>query len=262
MINILSEELITLATSFMFPLARILAFLATEPILGNRSIPKRVKIGLGVALSIMITPLIQNQAVPPVDMSSVLGVLSITQEILIGITLGLTVKMIFLSIELGGNIIGNQMGLGFANFFDPINSSQVPVISQFIGMISMLLYLSIDGHLMMIQALTESFKIIPIGINQIHLATFKNFPFWGSEIFRLGLKLALPVIAVILMTNMGMAVLARSAPQLNIFVVGFAIFLLIGFALVHVMMPYFIPLIQNAFEHGVGQGLTLLRSTK
>ncbi len=258
MIYFTTEQLFGIISHFLFPLARILGLIAVEPTLSNKSIPKKVKLGLAVLLSIVIAPLVE---VPlEIEPASAIGLLVFVQQIMIGLILGFSIRIVFIGFEMAGNIIGYQMGLGFANFFDPQNSAQTPVISQFMGLIILLLFLSVNGHLMMISALVESFKVMPIAPDTIHAVQFKNLALWGEEIFRIGVNLSLPIIAVLLVTNVALGVLSRAAPQLNLFSVGFGITLILGFAALYVLFPYMQPLLVRLFEQGVGQGLVFLRN--
>lgn len=258
MIYFTTEQLLGIIGQFIFPLARILGLVAIEPILSNKSIPKRVKVGLAGLLAVIIAPLVDVPA--EIEPASAYGLLILAQQTMIGLILGFSIRIIFIGFEMAGNIIGYQMGLGFANFFDPQNSAQVPVISQFMGLIILLLFLSVNGHLVMISALVESFKVMPISINSLYAIQFKNLAWFGGEIFKIGVNLSLPIIAVLLVTNVALGVLSRAAPQLNLFSVGFGLTLVLGFLSLYVLFPYMHPLLTRLFEQGLGQGLVFLRN--
>jgi flagellar biosynthesis protein FliR len=160
MITVTSAQLTSWLALFIFPFVRILAMVASSPILGNKQTPVRVKIGLSVLLTMVIAPNLTIQ--PDIDPGSSIGLLIIIQQILAGLAIGFTMRLIFTSIEMAGDIIGMQMGLGFAVFFDPQNASYTPVIAQFLGILAVLVFLGMNGHLIMLEALADSFRAFPI----------------------------------------------------------------------------------------------------
>ncbi|CAH1387754.1 flagellar biosynthetic protein FliR [Candidatus Nitrotoga sp. M5] len=243
MITITSAQLSTWLALFIFPFVRILAMIASAPILGNRQVPVRIKIGLSIMLTIIIAPTLTIQ--PNVDPATALGFLIMFQQILAGLAIGFTMRLIFTSIEMAGDIIGVQMGLGFAIFFDPKNSSYVPVVAQFLGTIALLIFLSMNGHLLMLEALADSFHIFPVNSTTSSAIALHTLVSWGSSIFSNALQLSMPVIGTLLIVNTALGILTRSAPQLNILAVGFPITLIIGFAMVMLTLPYIVPLLEN-----------------
>jgi flagellar biosynthetic protein FliR len=154
------------------------------------------------------------------------------------------------------------MGLGFATFFDPIHAAQVPVLAQFIGLFSILIFLSIDGHLMTITTLSESFHVLPIMAEPFAAGGWKILASWGSEVFSAGMLLSLPVLAALLITNLSIGIMTRAAPQLNLFAVGFAITLIAGFAVLYLSIPFFVPVIERMFYDGLNTTLQVLRHSK
>jgi flagellar biosynthetic protein FliR len=143
------------------------------------------------------------------------------------------------------------MGLGFATFFDPQNSAQIPVMGQFMGIVAMLLFLAINGHLLVISALVESFQVMPISLHPLASEGWRTLALWGGEIFRAGVLIALPVLAVLMMVNVALAILTRAAPQLNIFAVGFPLTLAVGFVVISVSMNYLLPIFSSMIETAV-----------
>jgi len=164
MITVTSAQLSSWLALFVFPFMRILAMIASAPILGNKQTPVRIKIGLSVLLTIIIAPTLTVQ--PDIDPASAIGFLVIIQQILAGLAIGFTMRLIFTAIEMAGDIIGIQMGLGFAIFFDPQNASYTPVIAQFLSILAVLVFLSMNGHLIMLEALAESFRAFPVNSTQ------------------------------------------------------------------------------------------------
>jgi flagellar biosynthetic protein FliR len=146
---------------------------------------------------------------------------------------------------MAGDIIGIQMGLGFAIFYDPQNASYTPVIAQFLGILAVLIFLSMNGHLIMLEALADSFRAFPVNSTLPAAIALHTLASWGGSIFSNALQLSMPVIGALLISNFALGILTRSAPQLNIFAVGFPVTLTIGFASVLLLLPYLFPLLEN-----------------
>lgn len=258
MISVTSAQLDAWLATLIFPLVRILAMVSTSPVLGNQQVPKRVKIGLSVLLAIIIAPTIP--IIPQVAIGSPQGLLIIIQQIIIGVAMGFTMRLIFTAIEMAGELAGLQMGLGFASFYDPVNSSYSPIVARWLGMIAILAFLATNGHLYMLSALAESFATLPIG-SAMSSNGFYSVASWGGSIFAFGLQIALPIVAALLITNIALGILTRAAPQLNLFAVGFPITITIGFVVLALSMPYFIPLFDRLVQEGL-RAITVLVNQK
>lgn len=256
MISITSSQIEAWLAALIFPLARILAMIASSPILGNAQVPARVKIGLSVLLAIIIAPTIG--AMPPVAIGSMQGLLILLQQTIIGTAMGLTMGLIFNAVEMAGELTGMQMGLGFASFYDPINAVQSAIIGQWLGVIAALAFLSMNGHLYMLSALADSFQTLPVG-GMISARGLYAMVSWGTSIFAYALQISLPVLAALLITNIALGILTRAAPQLNLFAVGFPITLAIGFFVLAMSTPYFVPMLDRLTQEGIGTALNLIK---
>ena len=261
MISITTAELNTLLAAFLWPLSRILALVATAPLLGNPSVPVRVKLGLAVMITVLVMPLVEK-SLPQIDPASGVGFAILLQQILIGIAMGLVMRIVFVAVEMAGELIGLQMGLGFAVFFDPQNSGQIDIVGRFLGVIASLAFLAIDGHLIMIALISQSFSTLPIGLEGMTNATFTTLANWGSEIFKSGLQLSLPVLTALLITNLALGVLTRVAPQLNIFAVGFPLTLSIGLLVMALSMPFYAPILEHLVQDGLNMMMGILNINK
>lgn len=231
-----AADLDLLLATYLYPFFRVLALLTSAPLVSHRSVPRRVRIGLAVLLTLLVAP-----TLPPtgsVSPFSGAGVLLILQQILVGAALGFAMQVAFAAIGLAGDMIGLQMGLSFANFVDPQHSGQSPVLGMYLGLLATLIFLAIDGHLFLIQALAESFRLAPIGPEALWGNRWTGLVAWGGELFRIGLHLALPVLAAMLAVNIALGVLTRAAPQLNLFSIGFPISLIAGLAMLALLLPY------------------------
>lgn len=248
MLNVSSELLQSWVLGLMIPLTRILGFISIAPIFGHRAVPKRVKLGLGIMLALIISPTLPE--IPKTDLISLQGVFMMVEQIVIGLSIGFMVSIIFSGIEMAGQISGMTMGLGFASFFDPQSRGSTIVLGQFFGVLAMLVFLSIDGHLMMVSAMMDSFQSFPIGMKDQFIDGMKVAR-WGSQIFSIGLQLSLPVIATLLITNLALGVLTRTAPQLNLFGIGFPITMGAGFIVIALTLPSMAAPIQQYIEDGI-----------
>jgi flagellar biosynthesis protein FliR len=260
MISVTSAQLGAWLGMFIWPFVRILALLSTDPIFGNRAVPFRIKLGLAVLITVIVAPTLDPM--PTMDPGSPAGLLILMQQIVIGISMGLAMRIAFVAVEMAGHLIGLQMGLGFATVFDPAHSAQVPVVAQFLGIFSVLVFFAINGHLMIVSALVDSFHVLPVGIPSLLPDAWKTLASWGAEIFRDGLLLSLPVVATLLITNIAIGIMTRAAPQLNIFAVGFPLTLMAGFALLYFTIPLLIPLLERVLSSGVGAAMQVLQNAR
>ncbi len=234
MISVSSDILQAWVTGLLLPLTRILGFIAIAPLFSHAAIPQRIKLSIGILLALIIVPTVPDM--PKIDLFSLQGFLLLAQQMMIGVAMGLMVRVIFAAIDMAGQICGMTMGLGFATFFDPQSQGNTAVISQFFGLLAILVFLSLNGHLIMISALAESFHSFPITTTPTAVDGMK-IAMWGGKIFSAGLQLALPVVAALLITNMALGILTRTAPQLNLFGIGFPITIGIGFVVIALMLP-------------------------
>lgn len=232
--------------AFAYPLVRILAFIAAAPLWSTAGTPRRTRLILGIAVSVALAPSLP--AMPAIAPGSWSGLALLGEEFLVGIAMGFAVRVIFSVTDLAGEFIALQMGLGFATFYDPLSSSQTPVIAEFLGLLTLLLFMSLNGHLVYVATLAESFHAIPVGGALPGHASWLNIAELGGKIFSLGLLLALPVVVALMITNIALAVLTRAAPQLNIFALGFPLTLLGGFFALAVSMGYLAEPLQQLYE--------------
>lgn len=236
--NFTDAQITAWVGSFLWPLFRIAAVVMAAPFFGARTIPRRIRLVFAVLLTMMVAPALP--AVPAIDIFNPLSILVIIQQILIGVVMGFTLQLVMSAVITGGQAIALQMGLGFSLMVDPQNGVQVPVLSQFYIMLVLLVYLALNGHLVLIQVVVDSFKILPIG-HSLKPDSLWQLVNWAGIIFSGGVAIALPAIASLLIVNIAFGVMTRAAPQLNIFAIGFPITLSLGFALVLFTLPSVIP---------------------
>ncbi|SAL63056.1 flagellar biosynthetic protein FliR [Caballeronia humi] len=255
MFSVTYAQLNVWLTSFLWPFVRILALIATAPVLSHMGIPVRVKVSLAGFITLIVAPTLG--AVPQVTVFSADGVWIMVNQFLIGAALGVTMQVAFAAIDAAGEFIGQQMGLGFAMLYDPRAGGNAVVISRYLNTIAMLAFLVFDGHLQMIAALVTTFQSVPIGVNVVgaaaHAQGWKVLASYGASMFSTGLLLALPVVAALLISNLALGILNRAAPQIGIFQVGFPVTMLVGLLLLQLMVPNLLPFFQRVFENGIGQ---------
>jgi len=259
MISVTTAQLNIWLAAFLWPLARILALIASAPVTGNPSVPASVKVGLGVFVTVLVAPLLPTP--PSTDPASAAGLLILAQQVLIGLAMGLTMRIMFHAAEMAGEIIGLQMGLGFATLYDASVPGMIPVIGQYLGIVVSLAFLAVDGHVLLLSALVESFQVLPLAPLTAP-SGLRALVEWGGGIFSYSLALSLPLLTALLITNLALGVLTRAAPQLNIFAVGFPLTILMGILMLNLSLPYFAPGFERMFLEGfaaMGQLAAALR---
>jgi len=225
-VSFTENELLTLLQAWLWPFFRVAALLTAAPIIGTRSVPARLRLVMALAITAVIVPVL-----PPIryiDPISAYGLLVIGQQILIGLAIGTAVRFMFMVFELGGQVIAMQMGLGFAAMVDPQTGNQVPVISQFYLIMATLAFLSLNGHLLLIQILAESFTTLPVGGGGLNPNGLQALIGWTSWLFANAMLIALPAIVALTVINLSFGIMTRAAPQMNIFAVGFPIMMITG----------------------------------
>ncbi len=234
--------------ALFWPLVRVLALFSVAPVLSHRAIPARIKIALAVGVALVLLP---NVPAPPLtDVLSASGLALLAQNIVIGVMIGFTVRIVFAALELAGEVIGLQTGLSFAGFFNPAMGAAQTATSSFMSLLALLMFVAIDGHLMLIHALAESFRLFPLAGGEFPLS-FDRVARLGGDVFTIGLTIALPFITVMMLVNIVLGVLARVAPQLNIFAVGFPLTILVGLGTLFILLPHIEAPLRAALERGL-----------
>jgi len=252
MLTITSPELDAWLAAFMFPFFRFAALVQTAPVFSHASVPRRLRLGLALLLTILIAP-----TLPPVAAGSPFsapGLVLILEQIAIGFAIGLVMQLAFAAVTLAGDLIGLQMGLSFASLMDPQHSEQVPLVGAFLSVVLTLAFLALNGHLMMISALVHTFDAFPVRADALARLDWQRLAQGAAIVFSTGLAIALPAVAALLITSLALGVLTRTAPQLNLFAVGFPLTLGIGLLMLFLAMPYTLP----AMDQLVGAVLQLL----
>ena len=235
MVTFSEAQLMGWLVPLLWPFLRTLALLATLPVFSQRSVPMRVKVGLALFTAIALQPMLP--AMPAVPLESPQAMLLVVQQVLIGTAMGFAARIVFAAAEMGGELVGLQMGLNFAGFFDPVTASQGTATARFYGTLVSFLFILLNGHLMVIGVLAHSFTTFPVGDEPFAFLRQTAPHQWGAEVFALGLWLALPLVGMLLFLNLVMGVISRVAPQISIFSVGFPVTLGVGLAGMLLTLP-------------------------
>lgn len=241
MITFTEAQVLAWITPLLWPFLRALALFSALPVLGTRTVPARVRVALAALIALAAQPSLPQ--VPPVALDSALAFGLVTQQVMIGLALGFAVRVVFAAVEFAGEVIGLQMGLNFAGFFDPVSASAGTATSRFFGTTIAWLFIVINGHLLVIAALVQSFAAFPPGPEPFAFVKTVAPWHWGAEIFRTGLWIALPLVAMLLFVNLVLGAISRVAQQINIFAIGFPVTL--GVGLVGMLLT--LPLLQAPF---------------
>ena len=252
MIHFTSTQVELWIGAFFWPFVRVLAMLSASPVFGMGNLPTLLRIGLAVLMAVAIAPALPPM--PPVQFGTATAWMLLLQQMLVGGAIGLSMTLILSAVQFAGGVIGLQMGMGFATLFDPVQGVQVTSLMSFLNMITLLLFLAVNGHLVLLAVIARSFTLLPVAPNLgLTAQTWYALAQGGGAIFSLGLALAAPVVGVLLIANLGLGVLTKLAPQLNLFAVGFPMFFIMGFLALYLVMP----VMQNVVQHLVDVGLSL-----
>ncbi len=243
---------------FLFALLRVSAILVTMPIIGNAFVPRQVKGGLSLLMTIIIYPSVQ-QELPGVTLEFFPVLLRMATEVFIGIIIGFTARFVFAGIQFAGDIIGFQMGFSIASIFDPSTSQQVSIISEFQFMMAMLIFLFMDAHHIFLTALVDSFRILHLTNVHFSVGLFQRLITLSGDVFVIAVKISAPIVAVLLFVNVGLGVIARTVPQINIFIVGIPLQIAVGLIFLGVTAPVFLKVVTHLFQGLAGDIHGLLR---
>ena len=235
MLTFTEAQVLAWVSPLLWPFLRVLALFGAMPVLAQRSVPVRLRVALAFLVALCAQASLPEM--PVVALDSAQALLLIVQQLLIGLSLGFAARIVFAAVELAGELVGLQMGLNFAGFFDPATLGQTTAVSRFYGVSVSWLFIVINGHLLLIAAVVQSFSAFPVGPEPFAFLRAVQPQVWGAEIFRLGLWIALPMIAMLLFVNLVLGIVSRVAQQMNVFAIGFPITLSVGLLGVLLTLP-------------------------
>ena len=250
MLELSNAQIGAWVSSFLLPLFRIAAMLMVMPVFGTQLVPMRIRLYLGVAMTLVLVP--HLPAMPDVEALSLSMALLIAEQILIGAMMGFILQLLFQIFTIAGQIIAMQMGLAFASMVDPASGVSVPVIGQFLVLVVTLLFLAMGGHLVAFEVMAESFTTLPVG-EALLVERYGDVVGKLSWVFGAGLLISLPMITALLVVNIAFGVMTRAAPQLNIFSIGFPMTLVLGMVIFWLGLSDFLAHFQSICSYALMQ---------
>ena len=226
-----------MVSSFLWPLFRVSSFFMAMPIIGTQMLPMRLRLGLALAVTVLIVPVLPPM--PEFDGLSLQNWIVVAQQVLIGSLLGFSANILLQSFVAGGQIMAMQMGLGFASMTDPANGVNTVILSQIYLMMVMMLFLGMNGYLGLIEIMVDSFDVIPVGLEGVSKMTLWEIAHWGGWLLMAALMMSLPAVTALLVINFAFGIMTKAAPELNIFAIGFPFTMLMGVFIVWVSLSGF-----------------------
>ena len=251
MLPIPAELLLEKMVLWAAPFLRVSAMLLIAPVFSASGVSVRIRVLLAVLVAALAAPLMP--APPTTNLFSAAGLLMAIREVGIGFAIGFVLQLVFGAVVYAGQAVSMTMGLGFAMAVDPQNGVQVPVLSQMYVILATLLFLSLNGHLILIAMVIDSYQILPANLSGLPVSSLGEVAALGSKVFASGISLALPAMAALLMVNVTFGVITRTAPQLNIFAVGFPMTLLGGFFVLFINMPNLVAALSQFLDEALMQ---------
>jgi len=244
---------------FIVIFIRISAILFAAPLFGGKNVPIIAKVGIALALSLCLFPVVSQKINPVVNGVAIIGV-GMIGEVILGFIIGFSVRLIFTGIQLAGQLAGYQMGMSLANVLDPVSSNQISMMSQLNYIIAFLIFLSINAHHFFIRALVESFYLVPPLEFVFNNPLMEKMVTFSNDMFVIAIKIGAPIIATLLLTSATLGLIARTVPQVHIFIVAMPIQILIGLSVTAMIIPYFVSYLIIIFEK-LGKDLFILLKT-
>ena len=219
----------------LWPFLRILAVFTAAPVFSSRAFPVRARIALAFFVALGCQAAFPEMPIISPNDPAALG--AVIQQVGIGLAIGFSVRLVFSAVELAGEVVGFQMGLNFAAFFDPSMNSQSSAVARFFGQMTSLLFVVMNGHLMVLMATVKSFRAFPLDQNFLTALKTMQLQQLGADIFASALWIALPMVGMLMFANLALGIVSRVAPQMNIFAVGFPITLVVGLVAITFTLP-------------------------
>lgn len=254
MIELSFNQLDAWIAQFFWPFVRVGACFMTAPIFGAQFVPRRVRLLLALAVTLIVSPLVAMPDAP--TPFSLAGAIVTVQQVIIGVAIGFALQLVFDALSMGGQLLANSMGLGFAFNVDPLRGASTPALGQLYMLLVTLTFLALNGHLVLIETLVQGFHMLPV--STAGLAPEKTWAVleWGKQLFEGALAVALPGMTAMLIVNVAFGVMSRAAPTLNLLAVGFPISLVLGLAIVFAGLPA----VQSSFVDSMAAAMAVVET--
>ncbi|MCK4412077.1 MAG: flagellar biosynthetic protein FliR [Candidatus Eisenbacteria sp.] len=226
------------AEAFGLLLVRCISFFIAGPIFAQRGIPAHIKIMLGAACTLLLWPLVPSADLPAAG-SLIAFLIAVAGETFLGILLGLAAALPFAGLRMAGSLVGVQMGFGIVNVWSPQDEGQVSIIGGFYGILALILFLVLDGHHLLLRAMGMSLKVVPLGGALFSAPLLAQIVGMAGSLFVVAVAVGGPLIAVLFLADAAMGFVARTVPQMNIFIVGFPVKIGLGLLGIAVTLPFF-----------------------
>ena len=234
--------------AFLLVLTRTSGIFFISPFFGGLTIPANIRAGAAVAIAVLIFPVIVKESIVTAPANILMFFATVMQELIIGWMIGFIAFVVMAAINMSGKIMDLQVGFAVANLMDPNSGQQTPLIGGFLHNLAVIYLLVVNGHHFILAALVESFRSVPIDSIVWNPALSEFMIDLTAGVFLTGMKIAMPVTFAILITNVGMGILARTMPQMNIFVIGIPMHLMIGLFMLAMLMPFYILFLDVMFN--------------
>lgn len=235
MITLTEGQLVAWLSPLIWPFLRILAVFTAAPIFSSKAFPLRARIAFAFFIALAASPSLESQPLISITGPHAMG--AVMQQVGIGLAIGFSVRIVFAAFELAGEVVGFQMGLGFASFFNPALNTQSSAVGRWFAHMASFLFVVMNGHMVVILALIKSFEAFPVDQNFLESLKVMKLHTYGAEIFASGLWIALPMIGMLMFVNLALGIVSRVAPQMNIYAIGFPITLTVGLIGIAVTLP-------------------------
>lgn len=255
MITLTESALVEWLSPMIWPFLRVLAVFTSAPLFSSKAFPVRARIGLAFFIALAAQPSLQGQPVVSITSPEAFG--AVVQQVGIGLAIGFAVRLVFAAVELAGEVVGFQMGLNFAAFFDPSLNTQSSAVARFFGQIALFMFIVMNGHLMVLMAVIKSFESFPVDQNFLQATSSMKLHTLGSVLFDSALWMALPMVGMLMFANLALGIVSRIAPQMNIYAIGFPITLTVGLVGIAATLPMldqpFFALMERTLDIFVGK---------
>ncbi len=222
---------------FLFVFLRVMGILTIAPIFGHRSVISQVKVGLALMIAVALFPIVPPTLQPHPHL--LLLVIALVKELLMGMLLGFVALLVFIGVQFAGEMVGLDIGFGVANLIDPLSSAQVSLVGEFQSLLAMVIFLLVNGHHTLLRGVAASFDLVPLGGVRMPDLLGQNLIAMTGRVFVIAIQLAAPVSATLFLTTLALGIVARTVPQMNVFVVGFPLKIIVGVAMLMFTIPMF-----------------------